>query len=213
MSIEQYARAPATTMTPGLQLRNRAEIRERSASGGCVLAIPSLVIDPGQSVSQASWRDRQTCRKIIVDLPLSRFHCMTPLIRRAMFLLLSLTLSVNGLGAAFAQSSARDCCRNHAAMAAHLEGVPCRTATVGEVPCEHEGPANPSPIRQDAPQSGADYCPHCVVLGASAPMFLIATRDTVHALTVPYEAPPYVGTVIPDERPKRLERPPAASLS
>lgn len=170
-----------------------------------------------RSLIQVSLSRRQagaigkTCRKIIGNLLLSRFHCMTPLIRRAMFLLFSLTLSVNGLGAAFARSSAPDCCRNHAAMAGHLESVPCRTATVGEVPCEHEGSPNPSPMRQDAPQSGADYCPHCVGLGASAPLFLIATGNAVDALTVPYEAPPYIGTVIPDERPKRLERPPAAS--
>jgi hypothetical protein len=211
MSIEQYARATAMTMTPGLQLGKPMEIYERPAFGGCVWAVSSLVIDPGQSVMQASWRDIQTCYKIIVVLPLSRFHCMTPLIRRAMFLLLCLTLSNNGLGAAFAQNSERDCCRNHAAMAAQLEGVPCRTATVGRVPCEHDGPANPSPMGQDAPQPGVDYCPHCVGPGASGLMFLIAAGNAVDALTVPYEAPPYIGTVIPDERPKRLERPPAAS--
>jgi hypothetical protein len=167
--------------------------------------------DPGQSVSQARWRDSQTCRKIIVDLPLSRFHCMTSLIRRAMFLLLSLTLSVNGLGVAFARSDARDCCRGHAGTVPHLENGPCQTALVDEIPCTHDGSANPSPKGNDGQHSGAQYCPHCVGLGASAPMFLIPAGNAVYVLTVPYEAPPYIGVVFPDERPKRLERPPASS--
>jgi hypothetical protein len=184
---------------------------ERPASGDCVLAIPCPVIDPGQSDSQTSWRDSRTCRKIIVDLPLSRFHCMTPLIRRAMFLLLSLTLSVNGLGMAFARSDARDCCRDHAAMAPCPENGPFQAASIGENPCKHDGSADRSPADYDAQHSGAEYCPHCAGLGASAPMFLIAAGNAVDALTVPYEAPPYIGTVFPDERPKRLERPPAAT--
>lgn len=209
MTIEQYARTPATTMTPGLQVGKPVEIDEPSLD--CLHKVSSLVIDPGQSVSPASWRDSHTCRKIIVDLPLSRFSSMTPLIRRAMFLLLSLTLSVNGLGVAFARSDARDCCRGHAGMAPHLENGPCQTALVDEIPCKHDASANSSPTGNDGQHSAVGYCPHCAGLGASATMLLIPVGNTVYVLAVPYEAPPYIGAVFPDERPKRLERPPAAS--
>lgn len=143
---------------------------------------------------------------------LARFRRMTPLVRRAMLLLLSLTLSVNGLGAAFGQSIARDCCRNHAVAAMHLENGPCEPLAIGEVPCEHGGPAHSSPIDQDAQHAGVGYCPHCVGLGSSAMMLSMVTVNSISTLTIPFEAPPYVGNVIPDERPSRLERPPQSCL-
>jgi hypothetical protein len=128
-----------------------------------------------------------------------------------MFLLLSLTLLVNGLGVAFARSDAGECCRDHAAMAPRLKNGPFQAVSVGEIPCEHDGSVNPCPADCDAQHSGAEYCPHCAGPGASVPMFLIAAGNAVYALAAPYEAPAYIGTVFPDERPKRLERPPAAT--
>lgn len=144
-------------------------------------------------------------------MALARLRRMTSSARRAI-LLLSLTLSINGLGIAFGQPIARDCCRNHAVAAVHLENGACQSLSIGEVPCEHGGPTQSSPIHQAAQHAGVGYCPHCVGLGSSALMLSMATVNLISTLTIPFEAPPYVGNVIPDERPSRLERPPQSCL-
>jgi len=129
-----------------------------------------------------------------------------------MLLLLSLTLSVNGVGMALGQSVARDCCRDHAATATHPDSDPCDPVAVGEIPCEHGGSAISSPINQDAQDFGLGYCPHCIGFGASAMMLPVARIDSISTLSVPFDVPPYVGNGIPDERPNRLERPPQFHL-
>ncbi len=137
---------------------------------------------------------------------------MTHLTRRVILLLVSLTLSVNGVGVALGQSVARDCCRGHAATVTHLENGPCDPMAVGVVPCEHGGSANSSPITQDAQHPGVGHCPHCIGIGASAMMLPLARINSISTLSVPFDVPPYVGNGIPDERPNRLERPPQFHL-
>lgn len=139
----------------------------------------------------------------------SPHYPVSPVVRRLLSLLLSLILSINGLGVAFARSGVGNCCREHAQTAVRAETEPCHFAPTQEPAGRSIESSRQDPIHKDSQHLDIDLCPHCIGVGASTPMLLMSPRTSVSLLTAPYETPPYRGVVIPGERPGRLERPPS----